>query len=95
MCIFLNIPFYSVLVTPYNIFYSDLSTMAQLSITTLRDIGIDQVNPPVELPLYSRFRTEFTRQGGVVRCRSVPQDLSKQELTAVLLQLNDFRHFRR
>ncbi len=69
--------------------------MAKLNVTTLRDIGIDQAHVPVELPLYSRFRTEVTIQSGVVRCRSVPQDLSRQELTAVLLQLTDFRHFRR
>ncbi len=71
-------------------------TMARFNITTLKDIGIEQSDQPVEIPLYSRFRTEkFTLNSGVTGFRSVPQDISKQELTAVLLQLTDFKHFRR
>ncbi len=69
--------------------------MAQLSVSILRDLGIDPAQYPVELPLYTLYRTITTSHAGVPRTRSVPQDLSKQELTAVLLQLTDFRHFRR
>ncbi len=69
--------------------------MARLSNSILRDLGVDPVYVPIELPLYSRFRPESSFQSGIIRTRSVVQDLSKQELTAVLLQLTDFRHFRR
>jgi len=69
--------------------------MARLSASVLRDLGVDPVYVPVELPLYSRFRHETVFVSGVPRTRSVLQDLSKQELTAVVLQLTDFRHFRR
>jgi len=68
--------------------------MARLSASVLRDLGVDPVYVPVELPLYSRFRHETVFVSGVPRTRSVLQDLSKQELTAVVLQLTDFRHFR-
>ncbi len=72
-----------------------LNRMARLSNSVLKDLGVDPADVPVELPLYSRFRVETSVRSGTIRTRSVVQDLSKQELTAVLLQLTDFRHFRR
>jgi len=68
--------------------------MSQLSNSILRDLGIDPVSGPIELPLYARFRPEAVISGPA-NVRSVQVDISKQELFAVLLQLTDMRHFRR
>lgn len=69
--------------------------MSLLDRSILRDLSIAPAVGPIELPLYARFRPESRVVGGVLRTRSVPRDVSERELFAVLLQLTDFRQFRR
>jgi len=69
--------------------------MSQLDNSILRDLSIIPAVGPIELPLYARFRPESRIISGIPRTRSVPRDISERELFAVLLQLSDFRQFRR
>jgi hypothetical protein len=69
--------------------------MSRLDPTLLRDLGVLPARGPVELPLYARFRPEVVTFSGRSFTRSVPRDVSSQELSSVLLRLTDFRHFTR
>jgi len=77
------------------IYYQVTWTMSQLDPTLIRDLGLLPTRGPIEIPLYARFRPEVVVASGHTYTRSVPRDVSSQELTSVLLRLTDFRHFTR